>query len=333
MIKILFQEMIDKMASVLGRTFGIIDRFSEVIACTDSTEIGKFKSISFQSISTSDFFIKDSITYMYFGDKTDEEFAIFIAGDDDFAFRYSYLLSVTLTTSVRYYNQNHSRLEFIKNLIFDNILPGDIVFKAKSLKFLEKVGRVCLLVRFTAPLSDVCVLDVMKRIFPDASKDFVISISDSDIAIIKEFSCQVNENKLEELASSITNTLSVDYNIKSAVGVGSIARTLNDLPASFRCAQVALEVRKVFENEKNIAIYSQLGIARLIYQLPVALCKVFLSEVFKKCPIDSIDHDLMFTIHKFFENSLNISETARKLFVHRNTLVYRIDKIKKVTGL
>ncbi len=109
--------------------------------------------------------------------------------------------------------------------------------------------------------------------------------------------------------------------------------SLKDLARSFKEAQTALEIGKVFEKEKNIVSYKNLGIGRLIYQLPTTLCEMFLSEVFKQGSIDSLDQETLLTISKFFENNLNVSETARKLFVHRNTLVYRLEKIKKLTGL
>ena len=169
--------------------------------------------------------------------------------------------------------------------------------------------------------------------FPDETKDIIVELNETDIVVIKEITEKRDESQLGKLASSIVNVMSSEYYIQCVVGVGSIAKNVSDLINSFRCAQVAIEVRNVFDSEQSIALYNQLGIARLIYQLPVTLCKIFLEEVFKKCTIDSIDNDLMFTVNKFFENSLNISETARKLFVHRNTLVYRIEKIKKLTGL
>ena len=96
---------------------------------------------------------------------------------------------------------------------------------------------------------------------------------------------------------------------------------------------MAIEVGKVFENDKMIVHYDNLGIGRLIYQLPTTLCEMYLNEVFKKNSIDSLDQETLYTINKFFENNLNVSETSRKLFVHRNTLVYRLEKIKKLTGL
>jgi carbohydrate diacid regulator len=136
-----------------------------------------------------------------------------------------------------------------------------------------------------------------------------------------------------KLARSISDTLSSEFFTKVNVGIGTPVVGVKDLARSFKEAQTALEVGKVFDTDKNIVSYDNLGIARLIYHLPTTLCETFLKEVFKKNSIESLDHETLFTIQKFFENSLNVSETSRKLFVHRNTLVYRLDKIKKLTGL
>ena len=129
------------------------------------------------------------------------------------------------------------------------------------------------------------------------------------------------------------DTLSSEFYTHCSVGIGTIVNNIKDLARSFKEAQTALEVGKVFDTEKPIVSYNNLGIARLIYQLPTTLCEMFLKEVFKKGSIDSLDHETLFTIQRFFENNLNVSETSRKLFVHRNTLVYRLEKIKKITGL
>jgi carbohydrate diacid regulator len=139
--------------------------------------------------------------------------------------------------------------------------------------------------------------------------------------------------ELNRIASALEEALHTGSESTAVVGIGTIATHLRDLAKSYKEAQIAIEVGKVFDTEKYIINYENLGIGRLIYQLPTTLCEMFLQEVFKKNPIDALDRETLFTIHKFFENNLNVSETARKLFVHRNTLVYRLEKIKKLTGL
>ena len=175
--------------------------------------------------------------------------------------------------------------------------------------------------------------DVVQNLFPDKNKDFVININETDIALIKEIRSNIETKDLEKLARSIVDTLSGEFYTHAFVGIGTTVTGIKDLARSFKEAQVALEVGKVFDTDKTIVSYDNLGIARLIYQLPTTRCEMFLKEVFKKGAIESLDQETLFTIQRFFENNLNVSETSRKLFVHRNTLVYRLEKIKKLTGL
>ena len=174
---------------------------------------------------------------------------------------------------------------------------------------------------------------LLQNLFPDRQHDFIISINETDIALVKEVKKGTDVKELMAIAKSIEETLNSELYIKTVIGVGTVSGHLRDLAASFKAAQVAIEVGKVFDTDKTIIAYENLGIGRLIYQLPTTLCEMFLSEVFKKNTIDSLDAETIFTINKFFENNLNVSETSRKLFVHRNTLVYRLEKIKKLTGL
>jgi carbohydrate diacid regulator len=169
--------------------------------------------------------------------------------------------------------------------------------------------------------------------FPDKLLDFVLSINETDIAIVKQISPSTTGEDLEKMAANIEEALKNELRIKVVIGIGTIAEHLRELADSYKEAQTAIEVGKVFDNESSIMNYENLGIGRLIYQLPTTLCEIYLSEVFKKNSIDSLDQETLFTINKFFENNLNVSETSRKLFVHRNTLVYRLEKIKKLTGL
>ena len=156
----------------------------------------------------------------------------------------------------------------------------------------------------------------------------------SDMVPVGEHESENSEIKdLVKLADSIEETLLSELSVKCLIGIGSVSSQMKDIAKSFKEATTAIEVGAVFDTEKNIISFENLGIGRLIYQLPITLCEMFLSEVFRKGSIDSLDQETLFTIQKFFENNLNVSETSRKLFVHRNTLVYRLEKIKKLTGL
>ena len=181
--------------------------------------------------------------------------------------------------------------------------------------------------------NDVATVDVLSALFPDNMQDFVISVNEADVAIVKQITPATTSEDLEKIALQLESTMKTELRIKTVIGIGTVAEHLRELADSYKEAQTAIEVGKVFDTEKTIMHYENLGIGRLIYQLPTTLCEIFLCEVFKKNSIDSLDQETLFTINKFFENNLNVSETSRKLFVHRNTLVYRLEKIKKLTGL
>ena len=169
--------------------------------------------------------------------------------------------------------------------------------------------------------------------FPDKSKDYVISVGENDIVLVKDIKAGTDVKEIEKMATNIADTLQSEFYAKVSIGVSTVVDNIKDLAKAYKEAQVALEVGKVFETEKSIVSYENLGIGRLIYQLPTTLCEMFLQEVFKKGGLETLDRETLQTIQAFFENNLNVSETSRKLFVHRNTLVYRLEKIRKLTGL
>ena len=328
----LFQGIIHQMKEAVDRTIGIVDENSVIIACSELGRIGKALDVHFVPSANNDAFQKGGMTFKAIGNAQHPEYLLFVDGTDPQAAKYAAVLSVSLSNIKFYYDEKYDRSNFIKNVILDNILPGDIYLKARELHFASDVARAVLLIRVTTS-NEVPIFDIISKLFPDRTKDFIINISESDIALVKEVKPDISAKDLETLAGSIADTLSGEFYTHAVIGIGSAVEGLKDIARSFKEAQVALEVGKVFDNEKTIIRYENLGIARLIYQLPTTLCETFLHEVFKRGSIESLDQETLFTIQKFFENNLNVSETSRKLFVHRNTLVYRLEKIKKITGL
>lgn len=328
----LFQGVIQQMKETLDRVVGVIDENGAVIACSELGRMGEIHENIMSELFGAPLLLRGGWTYKSFGSRPRPDYAVFVEGSDQIASKYAGILAVTLSSIKQYYDERYDRGNFIKNVILDNILPGDIYLKARELHLNSEVLRAVLLVRVTEK-NDVSVFDVVQNLFPDKQKDFVINISETEIALVKEVRQGIETKDLEKLARSIVDTLSSEFYTHVTVGIGTIVVGVKDLARSFKEAQVALEVGKVFDTEKSIISYDNLGIARLIYQLPTTLCEMFLKEVFKKGSIDSLDQETLFTIQRFFENNLNVSETSRKLFVHRNTLVYRLEKIKKLTGL
>lgn len=330
-----FQSVIVQLREITDRTFGVIDTEGCVISCTDMSLLGerwteaalKVGSLSDSVVTCSQRSFKAIV-----GNSNYFEYAVFCSGDDEMAKSFCSMAYIALNDAKAFYEEKHDRGTFVKNIIMDNILPGDIYIRAKELHFATDTPRAVFLVRQVGH-NDVATMDVLSGMFPDKLQDFVLSINESDIAIVKQITASTTGEELEHTAAVIEETLKNELRIKTVIGIGTVAEHLRELADSYKDAQTAIDVGKVFDTEKTIINYENLGIGRLIYQLPTTLCEIFLSEVFKKNSIDSLDQETLFTINKFFENNLNVSETSRKLFVHRNTLVYRLEKIKKLTGL
>ncbi len=330
-----FQSVIVQLKDVTDRTFGVIDTEGCVVSCTDMSLLGERWSDAALKVGNSP---EGVITFgqksfkAIIGNSNFFEYAVFCSGDDEVARGFCQVAYVALNDAKTFYEEKHDRGTFVKNIIMDNILPGDIYIRAKELHFSTDAPRAVFLIRQVGH-SDVSTVDVLGGMFPDKLQDFVLSINEMDIAVVKQISGTTTVEDLVKIASGIEDTLKNELSIKTVIGIGTVADHLRELADSYKEAQTAIDVGKVFETEKSIINYEKLGIGRLIYQLPTTLCEIFLSEVFKKNSIDSLDQETLFTINKFFENNLNVSETSRKLFVHRNTLVYRLEKIKKLTGL
>ncbi len=330
-----FQSVILQLKDVSDRVFGVMDTEGRVISCTDVSLLGERWNDAGLKVSSSG----ESVVTV--GHRTFKaiisaagyyEYAVFCSGDDEMARTLCAMAYVALNDAKVFYEEKHDRGTFVKNIIMDNILPGDIYIRAKELHFSTESPRAVFLVRQLGH-GDVATVDVLSNLFPDRMQDFVLSINETDIAVVKQITAATTDEDLEKLARTMEETLRNELYIKTVIGIGTVAEHLRGLADSYKEAQTAIDVGKVFDTEKSIINYENLGIGRLIYQLPTTLCEIFLSEVFKKNTIDSLDQETLFTINKFFENNLNVSETSRKLFVHRNTLVYRLEKIKKITGL
>ena len=317
----LFQSIVLQMKDTVDRTIGIVDASGAVVACTDLPRIGEMREEAITELGFAGEIVRfGGYTYHTTGDR------------DELARSICSLVAVSINNIKTLYDEKHDKATFVKNIILDNILPGDIYIKSRELHFGNDVPRVVFLVRQQAP-ADVAAIDVVNGMFPDKQKDFVLHISETDIVVVKEVKAGSEIKDLIKLADSIEETLLSELSVKCLIGIGSVSSQMKDIAKSFKEATTAIEVGAVFDTEKNIISFENLGIGRLIYQLPITLCEMFLSEVFRKGSIDSLDQETLFTIQKFFENNLNVSETSRKLFVHRNTLVYRLEKIKKLTGL
>ena len=329
----LFQGIIHQMKDAVDRVIGVLDENGIIISCSDLAKIGGTRQGVRDELSyTSETVMSGGYTYKPIGSGAKTEYIVFVEGEDKQAERLAAILSISLGSIKGLYDDKYDKASFIKNVILDNILPSDIYLKSKELHFSNDVMRIVMLIKFIGK-NEIIPYQMVQNMFPDKNKDYVISVGESDIVLVKEVKPNYDTRAIEKIAQSISDTFGTEFYTKVSIGIGTAVESIKDLARSYKEAQVAIEVGKVFDTEKNIVSYENLGIGRLIYQLPTTLCEMFLSEVFKKGSIETLDRETLLTIQCFFENNLNVSETSRKLFVHRNTLVYRLEKVRKLTGL
>ena len=331
----IFQSIIIQLKDATKRIIGVVDSGGAVIACSDLTLIGSnIGTVSFaQQGEEEDYTVRcNEKTYKALGNGLTDDYAVFSEGEDDIARTVCVMAAIALNEAGVYFEENHDRRVFVKNVICENILPVDLYVRAKELRFATDVSRCVILIRHSSGLG-TAVVEVLQEEFPDRQHDFVISVSDDDVALIKEMPPSGDLKYLYKLAERIEQKLESELALKSVIGIGTPASHIRELAERYKEALLSIKIGRIFDTEKTIIGYESLGIGRLLYQLPTTLCEIFLSEVFKRNPIEALDQETLYTIDKFFENSLNVSETSRKLFVHRNTLVYRLEKIKRITGL
>lgn len=230
------------------------------------------------------------------------------------------------------YKEKYNRANFIQNLLLDNVLHVDMYNRAKRLHIDVESYRTVFIIE-TKHAKDNNVIELLKHLFMSQMGDYITEVDERCIILVKGMAGDDTEEQMHSLAKTIVDMINAEVMSKVRVSYGNPSRKLDDLSRSYKEAKMALEVGRIFYMDQNIVSYDRLGIGRLIYQLPIPLCKMFMHEVFGENLPDTFDEETVTTINKFFDNNLNISETARQLFVHRNTLVYRLEKLQKMTGL
>ena len=260
------------------------------------------------------------------------EYILLAKGGSDDVYMVGKMAAFQVQNLLVAYKERFDKDNFIKNLLLDNLLLVDIYNRAKKLHIETNVKRIVFIIE-TQHEKDVNALETVRSLFSTKTKDFITAVDEKNIILVKEVKPGETYDDLEKTATSIVDMLNTESLTRVSVAFGTIVNEIKDVSRSYKEAKMALDVGKIFYSSKNVVAYSKLGIGRLIYQLPITLCEMFLSEAFKKNPIEALDEDTLDTINRFFENNLNVSETARKLYVHRNTLVYRLEKVKKITGL
>lgn len=272
--------------------------------------------------------------YQYFKifDEQQLEYILIAGGVGEDVYMVGKMVAFQIQNLLVAYKERFDKDNFIKNLLLDNLLLVDIYSRAKKLHIQTDVKRVALIIE-TENAKDSNVLETMRTYFGSNSKDFVTAVDENNVIVVKDLSESDSAKEIDRAASGVAAFLEKENYRNVRIAYGTTIGEIKDVSRSYKEARMALDVGKIFFEERDVIAYSELGIGRLIYQLPIPLCKMFIKEIFDGKSPDDFDEETLTTINKFFENSLNVSETSRQLFIHRNTLVYRLDKLQKSTGL
>ncbi len=265
-------------------------------------------------------------------DDNELEYVILAKGEADDVYTIGKVAAFQIQSLLVAYKERFDKDNFIKNLLLDNLLLVDIYNRAKKLHVETDVKRIVFIIE-TKNEKDTNALETVRTLFSSKTKDFITAVDEKNIILVKEVKPSENYDDMNKTAKVIVDMLNTEAMSSVNVAYGTIVNEIKEVSRSYKEAKLALDVGKIFYSDRKIIAYSNLGIGRLIYQLPIPLCKMFIKEIFDGKSPDEFDEETLTTINKFFENSLNVSETSRQLYIHRNTLVYRLDKLQKSTGL
>ncbi|MCI8433517.1 MAG: PucR family transcriptional regulator [Lachnospiraceae bacterium] len=326
------QTSIDELKAITKVDLCVYDMFGALVASTVSqVEIGG-ELISGFANSPADSQVIGIHHLLKITDEGELLYILVARGTSDDVYMVGKIAVCQIRNLAVAYKERLDRNNFFQNLLLDNLLLVDIYNRAKKLHVEVAVPRAVFLVE-TALEKDGIVTELLKGMFSSQSGDYITAVDESNVILIKALEQGGSHEELMGIADTIVAMTNAEAMLNVRVSFGTVVPELKDVSKSYKEAKMALDVGKIFYAEKNVAAYSTLGIGRLIYQLPINLCRIFIEEIFGDNVPDDLDEETLNTINKFFENNLNVSETSRQLFVHRNTLVYRIEKLQKSTGL
>lgn len=328
----ILQETIEGIKTITRTDFCVMDTDGKNLASTiKETEELEDAAVAFAD-SPAESQAMNGFQFFKVYDDNELEYVIIVKGEAEDVYMIGKVAAFQIQSLLVAYKERFDKDNFIKNLLLDNLLLVDIYNRAKKLHIETDVRRVVFIIE-TKNEKDTNALETVRTLFSSKTKDFITAVDEKNIILVKEVKPSENYEDMAKTAKVIVDMLNTEAMSSVNVAYGTIVNEIKEVSRSYKEAKLALDVGKIFYSDRKIIAYSNLGIGRLIYQLPIPLCKMFIKEIFDGKSPDEFDDETLTTINKFFENSLNVSETSRQLYIHRNTLVYRLDKLQKSTNL
>ena len=328
----ILQNTIEGLKGITRIDFCVMDTDGKSLASTFSEQENYVEEVISFVESPADSQVVQGYQFFKVFDENQLEYIILVKGETDDVYMVGKMAAFQVQNLLIAYKERFDKDNFIKNLLLDNLLLVDIYNRAKKLHIDTEVRRVIFIIE-TKHEKDTNALDNVRNLLGNRTRDFVTAVDEKNIIVVKELEPNDGHTELEKIAENMYTLLKEDGEEDVLIAYGTVVNDIKEVSKSYKEAKLALDVGKIFFSERSVIAYSALGIGRLIYQLPIPLCKMFIREIFEGKSPDDFDEETLTTINKFFENNLNVSETSRQLYIHRNTLVYRLDKLQKSTGL
>ncbi len=328
----ILQNTIEGLKGITRIDFCVMDTDGKSLATTFAEQRNYEEEVVAFVDSPADSQVVQGNQFFKIFDEHQLEYILLANGGSDDVYMVGKIVTFQIQNLLIAYKERFDKDNFVKNLLLDNLLLVDIYNRAKKLHIDTEVRRVIFIIE-TKHEKDSNALDNVRNLLGNRAEDFVTAVDEKNIIVVKELDPGDGHAELEKTAQSLYNLLLEDGEEGVLIAYGTIVNDIKEVSKSYKEAKLALDVGKIFFGDRSVIAYSTLGIGRLIYQLPIPLCKMFIREIFEGKSPDDFDEETLTTINKFFENNLNVSETSRQLYIHRNTLVYRLDKLQKSTGL
>lgn len=328
----ILQNTIDGLKSITRTDFCVYDTEGSTLAGTSPNMSGYGGDVVSFVGSPAESQVVGDCQFFKISDDSQLEYILLVRGTGDDTFMIGKMVVFQIQNLLTAYKERFDKENFIKNLLLDNLLLVDIYNRAKKLHIETNLRRVVFVIE-TAQENDSASMEIVKSLFIGKGRDFITAVDECNIILVKEVRDNEGYEDMSRIAKTILDMLNSEAMARVHIAFGTIINEIRDVSRSYKEAKMALDVGKIFYSDQHVVAYSNLGIGRLIYQLPLHLCRMFIREIFNGKSPDEFDDETLTTINKFFENNLNVSETSRQLYIHRNTLVYRLDKLQKSTGL
>lgn len=328
----ILQNTIEGLKSITRIDLCIMDTEGKTLATTFPESDGYEEAVLSFAGSPADSQVIQGYQFFKVFDDKQLEYVLLAKGGSDDVYMIGKIATFQIQNLLVAYKERFDKDNFIKNLLLDNLLRVDMYTRAEKLHIDTDVKRVVYIIE-TKHEKDTNALETIRTLFASRTRDFITAVDEKSIILVREVKSNETYEDLDKTAEVIIDMLNTEAMSSAHIAYGTIVNDIREVSRSYKEANMALDVGKIFYSDKNVVAYNRLGIGRLIYQLPLPLCQMFIREIFDGKSPDDLDEETLSTINKFFDNSLNVSETSRQLYIHRNTLVYRLDKLQKTTGL